>query len=151
MFVYLVVAALRWWRPVFVDDIPTRRWAAWLPIIMVITIVAGTNWAGLADRGLTFTLALLGTSLMVGFAEEGMFPGLAVTTFRVNRFPEGKVALRSAVLFGLTHATNLFVEGPKVALQVVVTLIAGYSLYLIRRWSGDCWFLRSFTVCGTSG
>jgi uncharacterized protein len=136
VFVYLVVAALRWWRPVFVDDVPTRRWVRWLPIIMLITIVAGTNWAGLADRGLTFALALLGTSLMVGFAEEGMFRGIAVTTFRVNGFSEGKVALWSTVLFGLAHATNLFVEGPKVALQVVVTLIAGYFLYLIRRWSG---------------
>jgi membrane protease YdiL (CAAX protease family) len=136
VFVYLVVAALRWWRPVFVDDVPTRRWVRWLPVVMLVTIAAGTNWAGLADRGPTFTLALLATTLIVGFAEEGMFRGLAVTTFRVNGFSEGRVALWSTVLFGLAHSINLFTEGPKAALQVMITLVTGYFFYLIRRWAG---------------
>ena len=62
--------------------------------------------------------------------------GLGVTTFRVNGFPEAKVALWSSVIFGLAHATNLISEGPKAFLQVLATAIAGYFLYLIRRSSG---------------
>jgi membrane protease YdiL (CAAX protease family) len=79
---------------------------------------------------------MLVTALLVGFAEEGMFRGIAVTTFRVNRFSEVKVALWSTVIFGLAHATNLFSEGPKVILQVLVTILAGYLFYLVRRVSG---------------
>lgn len=40
------------------------------------------------------------------------------------------------MLFGVAHATNLFSEGPKAAIQVLVTLVAGYFFYLVRRWSG---------------
>jgi membrane protease YdiL (CAAX protease family) len=48
---------------------------------MVVTILAGTNYAGLADKGAAFVALLLVGSLAVGFAEEGMFRGLGVTTF----------------------------------------------------------------------
>jgi uncharacterized protein len=96
----------------------------------------GTNYAGLADKGLGFVALLLLSSLAVGFAEEGMFRGLGVTTFRVNGFPEARVALWSSVTFGLAHATNLISEGPKAFLQVLVIAVAGYFLYLIRRSSG---------------
>jgi uncharacterized protein len=65
-----------------------------------------------------------------------MFRGLGVTTLRVNGFPEARVALWSSVIFGLAHATNIFGEGPKAFLQVLVTLAAGYFFYLLRRWSG---------------
>jgi membrane protease YdiL (CAAX protease family) len=34
---------------------------------------------------------------------------------------------------GLAHAANLFSEGPKALLQVLVTAVAGYFFYLIRR------------------
>jgi hypothetical protein len=40
-------------------------------------------------------LLLLG-ALMVGFAEEGMFRRIGVTTFRINGFSEGKVGLWSS-------------------------------------------------------
>jgi membrane protease YdiL (CAAX protease family) len=73
---------------------------------------------------------------MVGLGEEAMFRGIGVTTFRVNGFTEGRVALWSTVIFGLAHASNVFSEGSKAALQVGVTIVAGYFLYLIRRRSG---------------
>jgi uncharacterized protein len=100
-FVYAVVAYLRWWRPVLIDDRPVQRWVWVLPIIMAVTIVAGVNYGGLADQGLGFTVLLLLTTMCVGFAEEGMFRGIAVTTFRRRGFNEGKVALWSTLLFGL--------------------------------------------------
>jgi hypothetical protein len=136
VFVYAVVAVLGWWRPVWVDHKPVRRWVRILPMTMVITVLAGTNYAGLADKGAGFAALLLLTTLAVGFAEEGMFRGLGVTSFRVNGFPEARVALWSSVVFGLAHATNLISEGPKAFVQVLATAVAGYLFYLIRRSSG---------------
>lgn len=136
VFVFMVVAMLRWWRPVFVDDKPVARWTIAVPIVMAAVIVLVTNYSGLADRGLGFTLLLLVSTLMVGLAEEGMFRGLGVTVFRSNGFTEGKVALWSSVIFGLAHSTNLISEGPKAFVQVMVAAVAGYFLYLIRRRSG---------------
>lgn len=136
VFVYAVVAVLGWWRPVLVDDKPVRRWVRVLAIIMALTVLAGTNYAGLAGKGAGFVGLLLLSAMAVGFAEEGMFRGLGVTTFRVNGFPEARVALWSSVVFGLAHATNLLSEGPKAFAQVLATAIAGYFLYLIRRSSG---------------
>ncbi len=135
VFVYAVVAVLGWWRPVFTDDRPVQRWVRIIPVIMVITALAGMNYAGLGHNGFGFT-ALLGLSMLgVGFAEEGMFRGLGVVAFRANGFAEAKVALWTCVLFGLAHATNLFSEGPRALIQVLVTAVAGYFFYLIRRVS----------------
>jgi membrane protease YdiL (CAAX protease family) len=136
LFVYLVVAILGWWKPVFVDDRPVQRWVRIIPIIMVITILLGVNYGGLADKGLGFTLLLLTAGLVVGFGEEGMFRGLGVVAFRVNGFSEGKVALWTTLIFALAHGTNIFSEGPQAFLQVLITVLAGYFFYLIRRYSG---------------
>jgi uncharacterized protein len=136
IFVYAVVAVLGWWRPVFTDDKPVRRWVWLLPAIMVITVLAGVNYTGLGNKGAGFTALLALSMLGVGFAEEGMFRGLGVVTFRVNRFAEGQVAWWTCVIFGLAHATNLISDGPKALVQVLVTAVAGYFFYLIRRASG---------------
>ena len=34
------------------------------------------------------------------------------------------------MIFGLAHASNVFAEGSKVTLQVVVTIVARYFFYL---------------------
>ena len=52
---------------------PVQRWLIVVPIVMVVTIVAGTNYSGLADKGAGFTLLFLLSSLAVGFGEEAMF------------------------------------------------------------------------------
>ena len=111
VFVYAVVAALGWWRPVFVDDRPVQRWVWVVPIVFAIAIVLGIDYADLADKGVGFVLVLLLAALCVGFAEEGMFRGIGVTTFRVNGFSEGKVALWSSVVFGAVHLTNAISTG----------------------------------------
>jgi hypothetical protein len=133
VFVYAVVAVLGWRRPVLTDDKPVRRWVRIIPAIMIITVLAGMNYAGLGHKSAGFTALLALTMLGVGFAEEGMFRGLGVVAFRVNGFTEAKVALWTCALFGLAHASNLFSEGPKALLQVLVTAVAGYFFYLIRR------------------
>ncbi len=131
-----VVSALRWWRPALRDDRPVQHWTIAIVVLMVIGIVLGTNYGGLAERGLGLTLLLLLSTLMVGFTEELMFRGLGITVFRANGFSEGRVALWTCVIFGLAHATNLFGEGPKALVQVLVTAAAGYFFYLIRRRTG---------------
>jgi membrane protease YdiL (CAAX protease family) len=136
VFVYAVVGVLGWWRPVFTDDRPVRRWVWVIPAIIAVTALAGMNYPGLGQRGAGFTVLFAVSMLGVGFAEEGMFRGLGVVTFRANGFTEAKVALWTCVLFGLAHATNLFSEGPKALIQVLVTAAAGYFFYLTRRVSG---------------
>lgn len=131
-----LVSYLGWWRPALRDERPVRRWTIAIVVLMAVGIVLGTNYAGLADRGLGLTLLLLASTLMVGFTEELMFRGLGITVFRSNGFTEGKVALWTCVIFGLAHATNLFGEGPKAFAQVLVTAAAGYFFYVIRRRTG---------------
>jgi Type II CAAX prenyl endopeptidase Rce1-like len=88
---------------------------------------------------------LLG-ALLVGCGEEAMYRGIGVTTFRVNGYSEGKVALWSSAVFGLSHGVNLFTSQGKVAfVQVLAAAAAGYFLYLIRRVGGS-----SSLRCGRS-
>ena len=151
VFVYAVVGVLGWWRPVLTDDRPVRRWVWVIPAIIAVTALAGMNYAGLGKHSAGFIVLFALSMLGVGFAEEGMFRGLGVVTFRVNGFTEAKVALWTCVLFGLAHATNLVSEGPKALLQVLVTAAAGYFFYLTRRSPKGWWFPPCCTACGTSG
>ncbi len=120
---------------VLTHDRPVRRWVWVIPVIIAVTALAGMNYSGLGKHTAGFIVLFALSMLGVGFAEEGMFRGLGVVTFRVNGFTEAKVALWTCVLFGLAHATNLVSEGPKALLQVLVTAAAGYFFYLTRRVS----------------
>lgn len=131
-YVFAVVAVLRWWRPVLKDDMPVQRWVWVVPGLLVATVVACTNYSGLAQKPLGFVIALLVGTMAIGFAEEGLFRGLGVTAFRLSGRSEAKVALWTSLLFALAHAASL-IGGP---LQVLSTLVAGYLYYLIRRVSG---------------
>ncbi len=119
----------------FTDDRPVRRWVWVIPVIIAVTALIGTNYAGLGKHTAGFVVLLALSTLGVGFAEEGMFRGLGVVAFRANGFAEARVALWTCVLFGLAHATNLFSEGSKAFIQVLVTAAAGYFFYLTRRVS----------------
>ena len=131
-----VTAALRWWKPAFIDSRPVRSWVIAIPIIQLVTVVAITYYSGLAEQGLAFTALLLVTCLIVGFGEELMFRGIGLTVFRTNGFSEGRAALWTTVIFGFAHATNLFSEGPKAFLQVFLAAVSGYFFYLTRRRTG---------------
>lgn len=133
------IAVLRWWRPAFVEEPSLRlpRWVWVFPGIMLVAIIAGTSYSKLADKGLGFTLALLGSALLIGVSEEAMFRGVGVVTFRQAGFSEGKVALWTCVIFGVAHSTNLFTEGPSAFGQVFATVAAGYFFYLTLRVSGS--------------
>ncbi|QNG38581.1 CPBP family intramembrane metalloprotease [Geodermatophilaceae bacterium NBWT11] len=134
--IVVVVGVLRWDRPVWTDRRPVQRWVAVVPVAMLLAVVAATDYAGLADRGVVFSLLLLASTLLVGFGEELMFRGVGLTVFRSNGFSEGKAALWSTVVFGSAHATNLVSSGPGAYVQVFVAALSGYFLYLVRRRSG---------------
>lgn len=134
--VYAVVAWLGWWRPVWIEPKPVARWVIIVPILMAVSILVVIDYGALVAKGFAYSSLLLLGTLMVGFAEEGMYRGLGVTVFRRRGFTEGKVALWSTVIFGLSHASNLITEGPSAFAQVIATIIAGYFFYLIRRRSG---------------
>lgn len=132
LFVYGVVGALGLWKPVFEDDRPVRPWVRIVPVALVLTILACTNYGGLARTSVPFVgLLLLGT-LMIGFAEEGLFRGLGVVAFRGSGHGELAVAVWTSLLFAVAHAASLL-GGP---LQVLSTLVAGFLYYLVRRASG---------------
>ena len=132
----VAVAVLGWWRPAFIEDRRLPRWTWVFPAVMLVAIVVGVSYANLSDKGLTFTVMLLVGCLFVGVSEELMFRGIGVTAFRQAGFTEGKVALWTCVLFGLAHATNIFSEGVGAVPQVLITAVAGYFFYVIRRVSG---------------
>jgi uncharacterized protein len=137
LFVAAAVTVLGWWRPVLRDHRPVRRWVWVVPIIMGVAVLGGSNYPELGDRGAGFTLLLLLGALLVGCGEEAMYRGIGVITFRVNGYGEGKVALWSSVVFGLSHGVNLLTSQGKVAfVQVLAAAAAGYFLYLVRRVGG---------------
>ncbi len=133
---FVAVAVLGWWRPVFNDDRRLPRWVWLFPVVMLVAIAAGISYGNLAAKGLTMTLMLLVGCLFIGVSEELMFRGIGVAVFRQAGFTEGKVALWTCVLFGVAHATNIFSEGISSLGQVLITVVAGYFFYLIRRVSG---------------
>ncbi len=132
----VAVAVLGWWRPVFMDDRRLPRWTWLVPAVMLVAIVAGISYGNLAAKGLTYTLLLLVGCLFIGVSEELMFRGIGVAAFRQAGFTEGKVALWTCVLFGLAHSTNIFSEGVSALVQVLITAVAGFFFYVIRRVSG---------------
>lgn len=136
VFVYAVVAALGWWRPVFVDDRPVRRWVWVVPGIFGLAIAAAIDYPELADKGIGFVALLLLAAQCVGFGEEGMFRGIGVTVFRVNGLSEGRVALWSSAVFGAVHLTNAISTGGAAVAQAIAVSFAGYFFYLTRRVSG---------------
>ena len=136
LFVYAVVAALGWWRPVLIDDRPVQPWVWVVPVVFGVAILVAVDYAALADKGIGFVALLLVAALCVGFAEEGMFRGIGVTTFRINGFSERHVALWSSVVFGAVHLTNAISTGGAAIAQAIAVSFAGYFFYLTRRVSG---------------
>lgn len=137
LFAIAVVTWLGWWPQILRDHRPVNRWVRIVPILMVVAIVVGTDYADLFDTSVGFVVLFVVGALMVGFTEETMFRGIGVTAFRANGYSEPRVALWVAVLFGLAHGTNLFTEGLGALLQIFVTAVAGFFFYLVLRVSGS--------------
>ena len=64
-----VVALLRWWRPVFVEDRPVAAWIGLFPLILALQVVVGLDIESVADTDPRFTAVLL-VAVLVGAFEE---------------------------------------------------------------------------------
>ncbi len=135
VFTYAVIGYLGLLKPVLHEDHPTRRWVRVVPIVFVVAIVGGINYAALADKGWLYVLVLLIATQFVGWGEEGMFRGIGVLVFREHGLTEGRVALWSSVVFGAVHLTNGLTHGVSALPQAIMVSLAGYFFYLIRRVS----------------
>lgn len=138
LYVAAIITWLGWWPQVLSEGDRERapRWLLVVPVLMVLAIIAGADYGELVDRTATFLLVYLIGGLLVGFAEEAMYRGVGVETFRSNGYREVQVALWTSVVFGLSHATNIFTEGGGAISQAVITAAAGFFFYLIRRVTG---------------
>ena len=137
VFTYAVIGVLGWWRPVFHDDRPVRRWVWLVPIVFLVCSLVAIDYGALGDKTIGYVLVLFIACQFVGWGEEGMFRGIGVTTLRSHGLTEGRVALWSSVIFGAVHLTNAVGHGAQAIPQALAVSFAGYFFYLTRRVSGS--------------
>ena len=135
VFTYSVIGVLGWWRPVFHEDKPVRRWVWFVPVVFLVCSLVAIDYGALGDKTVGYVLVLFIACQFVGWGEEGMFRGIGVTALRSHGLTEGKVALWSSVIFGAVHLTNAIGHGAQAIPQALAVSFAGYFFYLTRRVS----------------
>lgn len=137
--VVLLVALLGWWRDTGFAKLPQWRdlplyWPVLMPVLALV--LQGVT---LSNLGMLPALFLL--SILIGIGEEGIFRGLILRALE----PAGimRAAGISGLLFGLVHATNLFIgQDPVYTLfQVVSNIPGGFALAAMRFRSRSIWLL----------
>lgn len=134
-----VASWLGWWPEIIHEEKRVRSWVKIIPILLLLAAAAGTSWGNLFSQQADLVLVFVVLVLIVGFAEELMFRGIGLVTFRRDGFPEAKVALYTSIIFGAVHLSNALSTGPQAILQALVVSLTGYFLYLTRRWAGVIW------------
>lgn len=141
LIVVLPLALLRWWSEVgFTRGIGGR---GLLICLMPLILVCGPVLIGLpmvigeAPESIVVTAVVL--SLLVGFAEEGMFRGLILRSL----LPAGiwSAVLLSALCFACVHLTNL-IQGASwgyVAQQMILAFGTGVLFAAVRLRTGSLW------------
>lgn len=114
------------------------RWMWLAPIIVLTPItlrVLGIDWGG---RGLSVSLMMMATGLLIGFSEELLFRGIGVKMLRSGGHREWSVAAITSLLFGFSHTANL-ISGAQlttVLATVPYTIAFGVLMYLSMRVIG---------------
>ena len=137
VFTYAVIGVLGWWRPVFHDDKPVRRWVWFVPIVFLVCSLVAIDYGALGDKTIGYVLVLFIACQFVGWGEEGIFRGIGVVALRSHGLTEGKVALWSSLVFGVVHLSNAVGHGAQAIPQALAVSFAGYFFYLTRRVSGS--------------
>jgi len=129
-------ASVGWLRGLFAKQPITGRWWMWI----AIAVVVGFNILHLLSIdygkvGVDYVLTWMLAGLFIGFAEETLTRGYVVRIMRDAGHKEMAVALVSAGLFALLHATNLLSGQPLIAtlIQLVYTFFFGIMMYLAMR------------------
>jgi membrane protease YdiL (CAAX protease family) len=127
----VVTGALRWWRRVNRDSVPTARWVIAVPLLLLGASLIFTDYGAYADRGLAYALLTAVAVLLVATSEELMFRGIAVEVLR-DGLREGWVAVISTMLFAVIHVATAGASWP----LIVSAAMGGYLYYLTRRATG---------------
>jgi membrane protease YdiL (CAAX protease family) len=137
LFGVVVTTVLGWWKAVVHDTIPVRGWLRRLPLIMLVLILATTDYANLGDIDGEVLVWIIVASILVGFSEELTFRGLNIVSLR-GAVTEKQVWVISSVLFGLLHLPNIVLGAPVAGsvIQVVLAAIGGTMFYVVRRATG---------------
>lgn len=135
------VAFLFWarWDMIWRDPnrLPMSKFL-WVPPILfsaaIIPRLIAIDWNAIAGELL---VAVVLTSILVGFAEEVLFRGIFLRSMRTRGRPEAWCALWTAAAFGLFHIPNIFMgQGLFGIGQVLLAMLSGFTLYLFRRGFG---------------
>ncbi len=129
-------ASVGWLRGLFATQPIGGRWWMWI----AVAIVVGFNILHLlsidySQVGLDYFLTWMLAGLLIGFAEETLTRGYVVRIMREAGHREIAVALVSAGVFALLHATNLLSGQPLIAtaIQLIYTFFFGIMMYLALR------------------
>lgn len=128
----IVIARLRWWRPVLRDSQRARGWAWIFPIGVIIAGALLADWSRLTTNGAGLLLTLVATVTLIAASEELAFRGIVLIAMRA-RYAEFIAALITALLFGAAH---LLAGGFANIGQGLFTFVAGYLFYVTRRVTG---------------
>ncbi|SDF29619.1 CAAX protease self-immunity [Cellulosimicrobium cellulans] len=136
----MFVRSVRWRREVFgPQPVAGRPWM-WVAVVLVVVPVVlhlfGTSWSSYSP---TVVLTVLFLGLCVGFAEEVLTRGVAVTMLRRAGYGEKAVMVLSSLLFALLHASNALTgqELATVATTIVFAFGFGTMMYLSMRVTGS--------------
>ncbi len=136
----VLLQRLKWWQAAGFQQ--PSRWYVWL-LFWLPALPLVLNWIGgskLADIEPWRIGAFLIVSLLVGFAEEGIFRGLMIQALSLKGL--WTAALVSSLLFGLAHSFNFVIgENPQgVALQLVyTTTIYGFASAALVIYTKTIW------------
>lgn len=140
--VLIVVFALSvgWLRELFGPQ-PIRG-KGWMWIAVAVVLLFNVLHFASIDygkAGSAVVIAWLVAGLFIGFAEETVTRGLVVNLMRKGGHREITVALVSAALFALLHASNLLGGQSLFAtlIQLVYTFAFGLCMYLALRVTGN--------------
>ena len=135
----IFVATLGWGREIFGrQPIRGSGWMWIAPVLVIIPIVlrvSATNWSKYSV-GVVLTLLLAG--VFIGFAEELLTRGVAVTLLRRAGYGEKSVMILSSALFAMLHSVNALTQ-PAVAVVITVFYTFGFGvmMYLVMRITGS--------------
>lgn len=135
----ITTSLLGWWRPALFERTRSRHsWPIFVPVIMFIAAIANLFTTDWTKFDVSFILSLIALGVFVGFCEELMARGLALTAFR-SRLPEVWVWVLTSVLFGAMHLVNAALGasfGNSLA-QAGLAAMSGTAFYILRRVTGS--------------
>lgn len=106
-----------------------------LALVPILLRVFGTDYSAYSAGVIAMTFL---TGALVGFSEELLTRGIAVTLLRRHGYKEWTVAVLSAVVFALLHSANLL-SGQSlffVSYLLIYTFAFGLIMYLTMRVTG---------------